>query len=154
MHVLRVSLAAGAAALDRRTGAAAAHLRRSGGRVSGATSRKWKSTPRALSQHSCADTVMQPSSARAEVTTLPKMGTKCTTLPRIPTATGNTVRNFSTHGQLSTAQGSPTTSQLDIRLIQHFDSLAARFGPEKAQINWRYSPTHFPFAWLGASDVR
>jgi hypothetical protein len=43
----------------------------------------------------------------------------------IPTVNGNTARSFSTHGQLSAAQGSSTTvSRSDIRLIQHFDSSA------------------------------
>jgi hypothetical protein len=42
-----------------------------------------------------------------------------------PTSNGNTVRSFSTHGQLSAAQGSSATvSHSDIRLIQHLDSSA------------------------------
>jgi hypothetical protein len=52
----------------------------------------------------------------AEVTAPLKVGTKCTTPSLIPTVNGNTVRNFPTHGQLSAAQGSPTTvSAFDIR---------------------------------------
>jgi hypothetical protein len=51
--------------------------------------------------------------------------TNCTALSLIPTVNGSTVRSFSTHGQLSAAQGSPTTvSRSDIRLIQHLDSSA------------------------------
>ena len=43
----------------------------------------------------------------------------------IPTVNGNTVRSFSTQGQLSAAQGSSATvSRSDIRLIQYFDSTA------------------------------
>ena len=43
----------------------------------------------------------------------------------MPTVNGNTVRSFSTHGQLSAAKGSLTAvSRSDIRLIQHFDSSA------------------------------
>jgi hypothetical protein len=69
--------------------------------------------------------MMLPSSARAEMTALPKMDTKCTALSLIATVNGNTVRSFSTHGQLSAAQGSSTTvSRSDIQLIQHLDSSA------------------------------
>jgi hypothetical protein len=67
--------------------------------------------------------MMLPSSARAEMTMLPKVDTKCTTPSLMPTVTGNTVRSFSTHGQQSAAKGSSTTvSRSDIRLIQHLDS--------------------------------
>jgi hypothetical protein len=52
-----------------------------------------------------AATMMQPSRALAELTTPPKTGTNCTTPSLIPTVTGNTVHSFSTHGQLSAAQG-------------------------------------------------
>jgi hypothetical protein len=56
----------------------------------------------------------------------------------IPTVNGNTVRSFSTHGQLSAAQGSSTTvSRSDIRLIQHLDSSGSWFGPEVA-LNWLF----------------
>jgi hypothetical protein len=40
---------------------------------------------------------MQPSSARAEMTALPKVDTKCTAPSLIPTGNGNTVRSFSRH---------------------------------------------------------
>jgi hypothetical protein len=64
---------------------------------------------------------MLPSSDRAEVTALPNMDTKCTTPSLIPTVNGNTVRSFSTHGQLSAAQGSSATvARSDIRLINYF----------------------------------
>jgi hypothetical protein len=57
-------------------------------------------------------------SARAEMTALPRVDTKCTTPSRIPTVNGNTVRSLSTHGQQSAAKGSSTTvSRSDIRLI-------------------------------------
>jgi hypothetical protein len=47
------------------------------------------------------------------------------TVSDIPTVIGNTVRSFSSHGQLSAAKGSSTTvSRSDIRLIQHLDSSA------------------------------
>jgi hypothetical protein len=66
-----------------------------------------------------------PPSPCDEVSTLPKVDTKCTTPSLIPTVNGNTVRSFSTHGQQSAAKGSSTAvSQSDIRLIQHFDSSA------------------------------
>jgi hypothetical protein len=46
-------------------------------------------------------------------------------LSLITPVNGNTVRSFSTHGQLSAAQGSSTTvSRSDIRLIQHLDGSA------------------------------
>jgi hypothetical protein len=48
-------------------------------------------------------------SARAEMTALPRVDTKCTTPSRIPTVNGNTVRSLSTHGQQSAAKGSSTT---------------------------------------------
>jgi hypothetical protein len=38
-----------------------------------------------------------------------EFNTNCTTPSLAPTVNGNTVRNFPTHGQLSAAQGSPTT---------------------------------------------
>jgi hypothetical protein len=53
--------------------------------------------------------MMLPSSARADMTALPKVDTKCTAPSLIPTVNGNTVRSFSTHGQQSAAQGSSTT---------------------------------------------
>jgi hypothetical protein len=74
-----------------------------------------------------ADVVMLPSSAYADMTTLPKVDTKCTTPSLIPTYNGNTVRSFSSHGQQSAAKGSLTTvclSRSDNRLIKHFDSSA------------------------------
>jgi hypothetical protein len=52
------------------------------------------------------DAMMLLSSARAEVTALPKVDTKCTTPSLIPTVTGNTVRSFSTHRQQSATKGS------------------------------------------------
>jgi hypothetical protein len=54
------------------------------------------------------------------------MDTNCTAPSLIPTVTGNTVRSFPTHGQLSAAaQGSSANvSRSDIRSIQHFDSSA------------------------------
>jgi hypothetical protein len=59
------------------------------------------------------------------MTALPKVDTNCTALSLIPTVNGNTVLSFSTHGQLSAAQGSSTTvSRSDIRLIQYLDSSA------------------------------
>jgi hypothetical protein len=62
-----------------------------------------------------------------------KVDTNCTAPSLIPTVNGNTVRSFSTHGQLSAAQGSSTTvSDSDIRLTQPFDSSAHWFGPEVA----------------------
>jgi hypothetical protein len=68
---------------------------------------------------------MLPSSSHAEMTALPKVDTKCTALSMIPTVNGNTVRSFSTHGQLSAAKGSSTTvSRSDIRLSQYLDSSA------------------------------
>jgi hypothetical protein len=48
--------------------------------------------------------------AHADMTTLPKVDTSCTTPSLIPTVNGNTARSFSTHGQLSAAKGSSTTS--------------------------------------------
>jgi hypothetical protein len=72
-----------------------------------------------------ANVMMLLSAARAELTTLLKVDTKCTTLSLTPTVNGNTVRSFSTHGQQSAAQGSSTTvSRSDIRLIQYLDSSA------------------------------
>jgi hypothetical protein len=69
--------------------------------------------------------MMLPSSAHAEMTTLPKVDTICTARSLMPTVNGNTVRSFSTHRQQSAAKGSSTTvSRSDIRLIQHFDSSA------------------------------
>jgi hypothetical protein len=69
--------------------------------------------------------MMLPSSARAEMTALPKVDTKCTTPSLIPTVNGNTVRSFSSHGQQSAAEGSSTTvARSDIRLIQYLDSSA------------------------------
>ena len=48
------------------------------------------------------------------------------------------VRSFSTHGQLSAAQGSLTTvSRSDVRLIQHLDSSALGLVPEVA-LNWLF----------------
>jgi hypothetical protein len=82
--------------------------------------------------------MMLLSSAHAEMTTLPKVDTKCTTPSLIPTVNGNTVLSFSTHGQQSAANGSLTTvSRSDIRLIQHLDSSALGFGPEVA-LNWLF----------------
>jgi hypothetical protein len=70
-----------------------------------------------------ADVVMLLSSARAEMTALPKVDTNCTTPSLIPPVNGNTVRSFSTHGHQSAAKGSSTTvSRSEIRLIRHFDS--------------------------------
>jgi hypothetical protein len=72
-----------------------------------------------------ADVMMLPSSARADVTALPKVDTNCTAPSLIPAVKCNTVRSFSTHGQQSAAKGSSTTaSRSDIRLIQHLDSSA------------------------------
>jgi hypothetical protein len=69
--------------------------------------------------------MMLPSSARAEMTTLLKVDTKCTAPSLIPTVNGNTVRSFSTHGQHPAAKGSSTTvARSDIRLIQYLDSSA------------------------------
>jgi hypothetical protein len=69
--------------------------------------------------------MMLPSSARAEMTALPKVDTNCTAPPLIPTVNGNTVLSFSTHGHQSAAKGSATAaSRSDIRLIQHLDSSA------------------------------
>jgi hypothetical protein len=69
--------------------------------------------------------MMLPSSARAEMTALPKVDTNCTAPSLIPTANGYTVSSFSTHGQQSAAKGSSTTvSRSDIRFIQLFDSSA------------------------------
>jgi hypothetical protein len=65
--------------------------------------------------------MMLLSSARAGVTTLPKVDTKCTTPSLIPTVDGNTVRSFSTHGQQSAAKGSSTTvSRSDIPINSTF----------------------------------
>jgi hypothetical protein len=76
--------------------------------------------------------------AHADMTTLPKVDTNCTTPSLIPTVTGNTVRSFSTHGQQPAAKGSSTTvSRSDIRLIQHLDSSAQWLGPEVA-LNWPF----------------
>jgi hypothetical protein len=62
--------------------------------------------------------MMLPSSARADMTTLPKVDTICTAPSLIPTVNGNTVRSFSTHGHQSAAKGiSTTVSRSDIRLI-------------------------------------
>jgi hypothetical protein len=68
----------------------------------------------------------------------------------IPTVNGDTVRSFSTHGQLSTAQGSSTTVSrirlIDIRLIQHLDSSA-----HGLVRRWRligYFPIHFIIPWF------
>jgi hypothetical protein len=87
------------------------------------------------------------------MTTLPKVDTKCTAPSLIPTANGNTVRSFSTHGQQSAAQGSSTTvSRSDIRLIQYFDSSALGLVRR-----WRligYFPIHLgrlSYAWNGKS---
>jgi hypothetical protein len=95
-----------------------------------------------------------PSSARAEVTTLPKVDTKCTALSLIPTVNDNTLLSFSTHGQLSAAQGSPTTvSGSDIRLIQHLDFSA--LGPEMALSTGAVSlSTYYPTAAAGACIQR
>jgi hypothetical protein len=72
-----------------------------------------------------ADVMMLPSSAHAEMTALLKVDTTCTAPSLIPTANGNTVRSFSTHGQQSAAKGSLTTvSRSDIRFIQHLESSA------------------------------
>jgi hypothetical protein len=69
--------------------------------------------------------MMLPSFARAEMTALPKVDTKCTTPSLIPTVNGNPVRSLSTHGQQSAEKGSSTTvSRSDIRLIQSLDSSA------------------------------
>jgi hypothetical protein len=88
-----------------------------------------------------ADAMMLPSSARADMRTLPKVDTKRTTPSLIPTVNGNTVRSFSTHEQRSAAKGSSTTvSRSDIRLIQHLDSSALGLVRR-----WRlvgYFPTH------------
>jgi hypothetical protein len=56
-----------------------------------------------------------------------------------PPRTCMAVRSFPTHGQLSAAQGSPTTvSRSAIRSIQHFDSSALwSDGPEVA-LNWLF----------------
>jgi hypothetical protein len=51
----------------------------------------------------------------AELTTPPKVDTKCTALCLMPTVNGNTVRSFSTLGQQSAAKGGSTTvSRSDI----------------------------------------
>jgi hypothetical protein len=85
--------------------------------------------------------MMLPSSAHAEMTALPKVDTNCTAPSLIPTYNGNTVRSFSTHGQLSAAQGSSTSvSRSDIRFIQHLDS-----SPHGLVRRWRsigYFPIH------------
>jgi hypothetical protein len=77
-------------------------------------------TPAAVATSS-ADGMMLPSSARADMTTLPAVDTICTAPSLIPTVNGNTVRSFSTHGHQSAAKGSSTTvSRSDIRLILTF----------------------------------
>jgi hypothetical protein len=85
-----------------------------------------------------ADVMMLPSSARAEMTTLPKVDTICTAPSLIPTVDGNTVRSFSTHGQLSAEKGSSTTvSRSDIRLIQYLDSSALGL-VRRLALNWLF----------------
>jgi hypothetical protein len=84
-----------------------------------------------------ANAMMLLSSAHAEVTALPKVDTNCTAPSLIPTVNGNTVRSFSTHGQLPAAQGSSTTvSRSDIRFIQHLDSSA--HGLVRRWLNWLF----------------
>ena len=65
----------------------------------------------------------------------------CTAPSLIPTVNGNTVRSFSTHGQLSAAQGGPTTvsrSEHPINITYMLDSSALWFdGPEVA-LNWLF----------------
>ena len=62
------------------------------------------------------DLVRPPPPPPHEVTTLLKVDTYCTAPSLIPTANGNTVRSFPTHGQQSAAQASSTTvSRSDIR---------------------------------------
>jgi hypothetical protein len=82
---------------------------------------------------------MLPSSACADMATLPKVDTNCTAPSLIPTVNGNTVRSFSTHGQQSAAKGRSTTvSRSDIRLIRYLDFSALwSDGPEVA-LNWRF----------------
>jgi hypothetical protein len=76
--------------------------------------------------------------ARAEMTTLPNVDTKCTAPALIPTVNGNTVRSFSTHGQQSAAKGSLTTvPRSDIRFIFSIWTPRSWFGPEGA-LNWPY----------------
>jgi hypothetical protein len=75
----------------------------------------------------------------------------------VPTVNVNTVRSFSTHGQLSAAKGSsPTVSRSAIRLIQHFDSSAQRFGPEVA-LKWLfsilYNPSNRQSLWAGGGVI-
>jgi hypothetical protein len=59
-----------------------------------------------------ADVMILPSSAHADMMTLPKVDTVYTAPSLIPTVNGNTVRSFSTHGQQSAAKGSSTTLSL------------------------------------------
>jgi hypothetical protein len=76
------------------------------------------------------------------MTALPKVDTNCTAPSLTPTVNGNTVRSFSTHEQLSAAQGSSTTavSLYDIRLIQYLDSSALALVRRWLLIG--YSPIH------------
>jgi hypothetical protein len=71
----------------------------------------------------------------------------CHPEPGETTVNGNTVRSFSTHGQLSAAQGSSTTvSRSGIRLIQHLDSSAR--GLVRTQRLIGYFPIHLlPARW-------
>jgi hypothetical protein len=93
--------------------------------------------------------MMLPRSARAEMTALPKVDTKCTTPSLIPTVNGNMVLSFSTHGQQSAAKGSLTTvSRSDIRLIQHLDSSA-----HGLVRRWRLIG-YFPIHVLPSSDTQ
>jgi hypothetical protein len=64
--------------------------------------------------------------------------TNCTALSLITSLISNTVRNFPTHGQLSQPKEAQPLSQLDIRLMEHFD-LSALWsdGPEVA-LNWPF----------------
>jgi hypothetical protein len=63
-----------------------------------------------LSATGSADAMMLPSSAHADMPTLPKLDTNCTAPSLIPTVNGNTVRSFSTQGHQSAAKGSSTTA--------------------------------------------
>jgi hypothetical protein len=101
------------------------------------------------------DVMMLPSSAHADMTTLPKVDTNCTAPSLIPTVNGNMVRSFSTHGHQSAAKGSSATvSRSDIRLIQLFD-----FSARGLVRRWRligyfpilYNPSQWDIMFLGPS---
>jgi hypothetical protein len=55
----------------------------------------------------------------------PKMDTNCTAPSLVPTGTGNTVRNFPTHGQLSAAQGNLSSClNFDFAILNLFEPSA------------------------------